>query len=138
MTHTAASNAAGLLDHVVERLADGFLALDGEGRITYLNHAAANLLRERFGAVSGGLAGHVLWEKLPRTRDTALEAAVRRAAADEEPATIREWDPAFQRTLESRVFPADGGVTILIRDVTELGLPPDTGEPGSWEWDIAH
>ncbi|HEU5169845.1 MAG TPA: PAS domain-containing protein [Gemmatimonadales bacterium] len=102
---------------VLERLGDAFLALDAEGRCTHLNGAAARLLRERYGAVHDPLVGRGLVERLPGMRDTPLDRAIRRARAELEPVTLEEHD-AWGRRLETRVFPSEEGVSVLVRDVT--------------------
>ncbi|HET7600712.1 MAG TPA: PAS domain-containing protein [Gemmatimonadales bacterium] len=127
----------GQLDDVLDRLGDGFLALDAEWRCTCANSAAARLLRERYGALHEPFVGQVLWDRLPALLGTPLESALRRAAAQLETVTCREWDPAFERWLESRAFPSEDGVSVLMRDVTDMVPQPEALRQGSWEWDLA-
>ncbi len=119
MTHsTTGTTLPGQLDVVLERLSDAFFALDDAGRCTCLNRAAERLLRERYGALHDSPVGQILWDKLPAVLGTALERSLRLAQADLEVVTYQEYDAPFQRLLETRIFPSEGGVSVLIRDVT--------------------
>ncbi len=104
---------------ILDRVGDALLAVDGEWRCTRVNRAAVRLLRERYGAVPGAIEGRVLWEAVPALAGTPLEHAMRRAVAQLEPATGLEFDPRFDRWFETRAFPDEEGLTVLVRDVTE-------------------
>jgi PAS domain S-box-containing protein len=137
----------GRLDDILERIGDAFFAVDAGWRCTHLNRGAARLLRERYGAVYEGLVGQVLHERLPAIAGSPLHSAMRGALEQLEPATVLEYDAAFRRWLESRIFPSDEGLSVLIRDVTDqhAARPPRVAgaEPGGsvpdacWQWDVA-
>lgn len=104
---------------IFERVGDALLAVDGEWRCTRVNRAAVRLLRERYGPVPGAIEGQVVWEAVPAIVGTPLEHAMRRAVAQLEPATSLEFDSRFDRWFETRAFPDEDGLTVLVRDVTE-------------------
>lgn len=100
---------------LLESIADGFLALDGEWRLTYVNRAAEFLLRcDRAGVLGSGVR-----ELFPEDAHPALFAGLRRAAGGRDAAELEEFHPRLASWLEFRVFPAPDGLTLHVRDVTE-------------------
>jgi PAS domain S-box-containing protein len=120
MTHASRAARPNRLDDVLERLGDAVLAIDAEGRCTFVNAAAARFVRERFGALHESLVGRSLRDQLPGFAGSALDHAIQRARRDLEIVAYEERDPAYARCLETRVFPSDTGASVLIRDVTEI------------------
>jgi PAS domain S-box-containing protein len=120
MTHLSGAVHPRRLDEVVQCLGDAVLAVDAEGRCVFVNGAAARLLRERYGAVHASLVGRSLRAAIAGFAGSALDRAIRRARDEAEVVTVEERDPAYARCLETRAFPSENGVSVLIRDVTEV------------------
>ena len=107
----AAPDLAALLD----RMGDGFLALDADWRITYLNEAAARLFwRDR-----DGLRGKRVWEEFPEGVGTEIYHAYQRAARTQTPAQIESFSAPHGRWFECHIHPSPEGLTVFFRDVTE-------------------
>jgi PAS domain S-box-containing protein len=119
MTHVSGAVHSKRLDEIVHSLGDALLAVDGEGRCVFLNAAAARLVRERYGAVHDSLVGRSLRKHLPGFAGSPLDRAIERSRVELEIVTFEERDPAYARCLETRVFPSEHGLSVLIRDVTE-------------------
>lgn len=100
---------------IFERVTDGFLALDHDWRLTYVNSRAASVL-ERDG---DGLLGDVVWEALPELEETGFESALREAMASQEPTTVEEYYEALSTWFEFRVYPTETGLSVYCRDVSE-------------------
>jgi two-component system, cell cycle sensor histidine kinase and response regulator CckA len=120
MTHLSGAVHPRRLDEVLQCLGDAVLAVDAEGRCVFLNGAAARLFRERFGAVHASLVGRSLRAAIPGFAGSSLDRAIRRARNDAEMVVVEERDPGYARCLETRAFPSGNGVSVLIRDVTEV------------------
>jgi PAS domain S-box-containing protein len=118
MTHLSGAVQPRRLDEVLQCLGDAVFAVDAEGRCTFLNGAAQRLIRERYGAVHASLAGRSL-RAIPGFEGSTLDRAIRRAHDQAEAVTLEERDPAYARCLETRAFPSESGVTVVVRDVTE-------------------
>lgn len=99
---------------VLESITDGFLAIDAEWRISYLNGQAEGLLDRR----AGDLIGRVLWEAFPHLLGSEFETAYRRAAAGEA-TQVTDFYPDDRRWYEVNAYPARNGITIYFKDVTE-------------------
>ncbi|WP_226986085.1 sensor domain-containing protein [Ramlibacter tataouinensis] len=91
-----------------------FATVDTEGRWTYLDAAAEQLLR----APAGALLGRSLWNSFQKTGRLRLEERVRAALASHEPVEFEEPDTRQSRWLEVRGQPFEGGMALRLADVT--------------------
>ncbi len=108
----------------LERLPDGCCSLNVEGRIVFLNPAAATLV----GADAEALLGTRPWESLPWLHDPVFEDRYRAAVIARQPTTFTARRPP-DTWLSFRLFPGEGGVSVHITPAaTEQALqPPDRG-----------
>ncbi|WP_407990945.1 SpoIIE family protein phosphatase [Kitasatospora sp. CMC57] len=93
----------------VERLRDGVVALDPDGRISYLNHAAELLLefsREQ-------LTGHHPWSVLPWLAEPAYEDRYRSAMLAQQPTAFLACRPP-EHWLAFSLYPDAHGLTVRI------------------------
>ncbi len=119
MTQPSGAVRSRRLDEVFQCLGDALLAVDADGCCVFINAAAARLVRERFGTVHESLVGRSLRGHLAGFAGSALDRAIQRSRAELEVVTFEERDAAYARCLETRVFPSEGGASVIIRDVTE-------------------
>ena len=112
---TALRQAGARIEHVLDSMAVGYLALDEDSRITYANlQAVAALGRPRH-----ELVGAVLWELLPPAVGDEFESMYRRAAATGQVQTFDAYYPApLDAWFEVRASPEDGGMAVYFLDVT--------------------
>jgi PAS domain S-box-containing protein len=102
---------------LLERMTDGFLALDREWRIVYMNAAARNV------GVDPGpdVIGRNHWEQWPETVGTEVERQYRRAMETQRPAHFEHHylvpGKDFWHTIHA--YPDPTGLTIFYRDITE-------------------
>lgn len=102
------------LQQVLERITDGFYALDRDWRFTYVNASAERMLsqpREK-------LLGEGVWEAFPPTIETPLYAVYHQALRDGETSTIELYYPPLEAWFEVRVYPSADGLSVFLRDVT--------------------
>lgn len=99
---------------VLDRVDRPVFALDDDWRFTYLNGGAERLLN----VVREELLGRVIWDALPGVMETDLPAAFHGAITEGE--TRRTTVPVNgDRRVEFETHPGEGGVTVLLRDVTD-------------------
>lgn len=110
----AARLAAGVDGATLDALADGFLSLDRDWRVAYLNPGAERLLRRS----RQDLVGHGLWDSCPDLVGTGYYDACRAAAQTGRPAHHTGYYAPLATWFEARAFPHEGGLTILLRDVS--------------------
>lgn len=111
---TEAEAAQQRLANILERVSDGFVALDNAWRYTYLNEKAAQLLGRR----REDLLGKHIWTEFPDGIGQPFYHAYHKAQAEQTPVFNEEYYPAFERWFESRIYPAADGLSIFFQDVT--------------------
>ncbi|MFF2188642.1 SpoIIE family protein phosphatase [Streptomyces sp. NPDC058155] len=109
-THVARES----VDHALRHMSDGFLAVDTDWRVTFINIEAKRAL----GSSSHELIGRVLWD-IPFAREPGLEDRCRQAVANHRPVGFDVLSPANQRWYHLRLVPVPGGLTVYLTDVTD-------------------
>lgn len=99
---------------VVERITDGFVMLDVDGRYSYVNGQAERILRKS----RKEMLGKTPWQIFPDLVDTGFYRAVTDAQQSAEPSTLREFVPTAGVWLENNIFPTIEGTLCFFRDVT--------------------
>jgi PAS domain S-box-containing protein len=97
----------------LERMADGFLTLDGDREVTYVNGAAREMLGD-----SGGLVGEHASDVFPAD-DGQIRDGFDRAVKTGEMVAFETSDPDRGRWFEVRAYPAEEGLSAFVQDVTE-------------------
>ncbi|MEW1638952.1 SpoIIE family protein phosphatase [Streptomyces sp. NPDC093801] len=110
-----------------ERLPEGALALDLEGRITFVNGVAAALL----GRAADRLLGTRPWQSLPWLDQPAVEDHYRTAVISREPVEFTAPAPSGRR-LRFRLYPDASGISVRITRAPGAGpAGPSEGRPES-------
>jgi PAS domain S-box-containing protein len=101
---------------ILASINDGFFALDGDWRFSYVNAAAERLLNRS----AAELLGKNHWEQYPATEGTALETNFRRAMNERIGATFENYYAPWNRWFDVRVYPANGrSISVYFQDITE-------------------
>jgi PAS domain S-box-containing protein len=100
---------------LVERVSDGFIALDTKWNIVYANKIAEEMLRRP----SGYLVGKNLWAEFPDAIDEPFYEAYHRAMRMQKNIHLREYSVAINRWVETSIFPSPSGLSIYFRDITD-------------------
>jgi PAS domain S-box-containing protein len=104
---------------VLESTTDGYLGVDRDWRIGYLNRRGTDLLSAQ-GLPREAIMGRTVWEVWPDILGTELERQHRRAMVERVETHFETWHPGYQRWYEMHDFPTpDGGLGIFFRDITE-------------------
>lgn len=99
---------------VLERITDGFCALDRDWRFTYVNPMTEQILGRR----RDELLGKTIWEELGHAAGTPVHAAFQQAKAEGITTVVEFYDPRLGGWFEARVYPSKDGLTVFFRDVT--------------------
>jgi signal transduction histidine kinase len=123
---TDRSTRGGILDHVraehpVDDISDGFVTLDHEWRIVYLNRAADEMLRP-LGRTPDTLIGKNIWTELPELRGSELDTECRRAVAEQVTLTVQTFYPPLKAWLEGRAYPSSAVLSVYFRAITASEL----------------
>lgn len=99
---------------VLERITDGFFALDLEWRFTYVNQAAERIL----GRGRDDLLGENIWETFAAAIDMPVYPLYQRAMASGAAESVEFYYPPRNAWFEVRAYPSPDGLSIFFRDVT--------------------
>lgn len=100
---------------ILDRITDGFFALDASGRFTYMNEAASYLLfRNR-----NDLIGKSVWEEFPEVVHLSFYKQYHKALAKQIPVTFDTYFPPLDTWFDVRVYPSSSGLSVFFKDITE-------------------
>jgi len=104
------------LRDLFSRITDAVVSLDDDWRITHLNTAAEEL----FGRDTSELEGEVFWVAFPDAIGTSFQDRLEAAVERNRSITFEEFYPPLFTWLSVRVYPADDGVSLYIREIDEV------------------
>jgi PAS domain S-box-containing protein len=103
------------LTNVLESVTDGFVTLDEDWRLTYVNRRAEQI----FGRPRQRLLGRSGLDVFPEGVGSRIHQELDRARIEHTSIEFESWYSPGQRWFEVRAYPAaDGGLTVYFRDVT--------------------
>jgi PAS domain S-box-containing protein len=97
----------------LEHMADGFLSVDTDWRVTYVNRNA-----EVFVGPMVEASGRILWEVWPHLATPGYEPLVREAARSGRPDVFTKYVVEADRWFQVRVVPHQDGISFFATDVT--------------------
>lgn len=102
--------------NLVERISDGFVSLDRDLTLTYVNKVAADILQKN----NMNLLGTHLYDAFPDAVRGPLFKAFKRAIDTNRNVYVEEYSTALQKWIMGSIYPNDSGVSVYFRDITEL------------------
>ena len=104
--------------NIVEKINEGFVALDAQMNYTYINQRGGELLKRR----PEDLIGKNYWDEYPEDKDTPFGQAYLRALETQTPIEIEDYYAPGDCWFENRIYPSADGLSIFFSDVTERKL----------------
>src|SRR5579884_105930 len=106
----------GQVADLLERIADGFIALDNAWCITWVNTKAECMNRMS----RGDMLGRNYWELFPAAQGTALESELLRCAEQHIPVELESYYAPWKRWFHFKAYPdSEGGVSVFFEDITD-------------------
>jgi len=99
----------------LNRITDGFLALDHEWRITYINPQGARLLRKR----PDELVGRDLWAEFPELVGSLFDMELHRSMAEQVPVIFENYCTPLEAWFEVHAYPSPEGLSVYYQDISE-------------------
>ncbi len=115
-TQTALRRSRDEITHILDRVHDGFVALDKDWRYTYVNHQASVMLQRQTPA---DLIGRHIWTEYPEGVGQPFYHAYQRAMETQQPQFLVEQYEPWDLWFENRIYPSPDGLSIFFTDVTE-------------------
>ncbi len=103
---------------MLERMIDGFVALDKSWCYLYVNEQAGHLL----GREPSSLIGKNIWEEFPERCNQAIYHACQRVMENQTPEQIEDYHPLWHRWFENRIYPTTEGISLYCQDITDRKL----------------
>ena len=100
---------------LVDSIQDGFLALDEDWRVLYINQVAERLLRRE----PGSLNGKRMTDEFPDAVGRPIFNTYLKVLQTRIPEVLEEFSPLFQRWLNVTYYPSEFGVSVIFHDVSE-------------------
>jgi PAS domain S-box-containing protein len=100
---------------ILESISEGFLFLDNDWAIQYVNDQAAAIA----GLESMTLLGKSLWEEFSGLEKSFLGKALRQARQSGEVQRVEDYYSPLSRWLHANVYPSPDGLSVFIQDVSE-------------------
>lgn len=99
----------------LDNITDGFFTLDSQWRFTYVNRRAEALMRKR----RSTLIGQCIWDVFADPGNRPYREAYEAAAALGQPQEVEAYYPPLDLWAHCVVYPADPGVAVYFKDVSE-------------------
>ena len=100
---------------ILTNINDGFLTVDRQWRLTFLNRKACDLVQRP----DEELLGTTFWQALPAMAGTAAESELRRAMRENVPVRCAFQYEPLRAWFELGAYPNRDGLALLMRDITE-------------------
>ena len=100
---------------ILTNINEGFLVVDGQWRLTYLNRKASELVRK---SVDELLTTN-LWESFPALIGTPAEEELQRAMRDDVPVRCLFHYEPLRAWFDFGAYPSGDGRALLLRDITD-------------------
>jgi len=111
---------------IFDRMTDAFYALDSAWRFTYLNDRAARLLDSD----RDDLLGESIWDAFPEAVETEVHDRFHEAMETQTELSFEFYYDSLEALFSVRVYPAESGLTVYFRDITDERRVRDELEAG--------
>ncbi|HTL89719.1 MAG TPA: PAS domain S-box protein [Leptolyngbya sp.] len=101
------------ITHLLERITDGFLAIDRDWRFIYLNPQGAKILQRN----AAELLGKNVWEEFPEAIGSSFYREYHRAIAEQVRIRFEEFYLPLNIWLGVTVYPSDDGISVYFQDI---------------------
>ncbi len=103
------------ISNILERISDGFIALDKNQCFTYVNKQLEEMLHRKANA----LIGKNIWELFPEYVDSSTYLGVQQVMATNEYTIVEDYYAPLKLWQENGIYPTENGFAIFIRDISK-------------------
>lgn len=112
------SNTIGNAYEILERVSDGFIALDENWNFTYVNTAATRLLFRN----QDDLVGKNLWSEFPKVIESSFYGYFHKAFREQKPVKFELYFPPLNLWFEVKAYPSINGLSVYFQDISNRKL----------------
>jgi PAS domain S-box-containing protein len=99
----------------LESISDGFMSLDRQWRVTFVNERGA----QAAGQTRKSMLGRVLWEIFPDAVGSEFERAYQHAMSRRATTSAEAFYPPLNAWFEARAYPSEDGISVFFRDISD-------------------
>ena len=115
---------------ILEGISDGFNALDHQWRFTYVNPAAARMMK----LSTEQMLGKVIWDLFPAADRSDFGIGFRRAVKENTVVRVECYYPSpLNAWFEVRCYPSKEGLTLFFTDTSEQRRSREVAEASRWQ-----
>lgn len=103
------------MQEMLDRVTEGFFALDQHFRVVYWNHQAEHILKKKAAEV----LGKPLWECFPEAEDGSFGHHYQEALQTQEAKRFEAYFEPLQAWYKVSAFPSPEGLSVFFLDITE-------------------
>jgi two-component system cell cycle sensor histidine kinase/response regulator CckA len=111
----ALEESARTMTNILEKTTDGFIAVDSDWNLTYVNAAAEKI----FGRKRTKLLGSLIWERFPELVGSVFQANYEKVMAERAATEFEASDAAGKVWYDVHAYPSNGGISVFFRDISE-------------------
>lgn len=115
VSESALASANSQISSVLESIADGFISVDREWRVVYVNQRAGKLA----GRSPEEVVGRSVWDVYPNLQGTDAEAHIRAAMEGGAGVQFEACDALMPDWSEVRAYPAGDGLSLYFADIKD-------------------
>lgn len=106
---------------ILDRMRDGFFAVDADWRITYINERGKHVLGRAMGSDpdTTTFEGMHLWNEIPDAVETTFYEKYHHAMATGESVAFEEYFAPLDEWFDIRAFPDTTGLSVYFRKITD-------------------
>ncbi len=103
------------LTEILNRISDGFVALDMNWCYTYMNKKAGEIVNRD----PVKMIGTHIWTEFPEVVGQPFHQAYEKAMKEQQYVNLIEYYPLYDKWFENHIYPSPVGLTIYFKDITE-------------------
>jgi two-component system cell cycle sensor histidine kinase/response regulator CckA len=107
--------SAQTMTNILEKTTDGFIAVDKDWKLTYINAEAEAMVGQK----REELLGHLFWERFPSLVGSVFQSNYERVMAEHVAIEFEAVDPTGKIWYDVHAYPSNGGVSVFFRDISE-------------------
>ncbi len=134
------------LKNILNRITEGFFAVDADWIVTFWNKASEEIL----GKKSEDIVGTNLWESYPEAKNLKFFQEYKRSFEEQIPVHFEEYYPELDQWFRANSYPSEEGISVFFKDITEEKKIGDDIQKSNerfekvaqatndaiWDWDI--
>ncbi|MHB1419826.1 MAG: ATP-binding protein [Bacillota bacterium] len=103
------------LEQIIDRVSDGFYALDPQWRFVFMNQEAEPHMEKK----KEELMNKVIWEVLPHYVDSILFDEYQKAMSEKAVTNFEVYNGHTRKWYEVRAYPSMDGLSVFFKDISE-------------------